>query len=357
MVVVVVWNRIPTQEIDKQDLPGVSVVIPARNEASNIEPLVESINSLVYPRQNLEVVIVDDASDDQTPQKLQEHTAQHPIIKWLTLNDPPFFGGSYKKRALTCGIETSQHPIIVTSDADCQFSPLWINHLAHAVKSNNLVMVSAPVVYNSSGPLASMLEMELACLVAVGAVSLHLGKPNMCNGANLAFTREAFFKVDGYQGFEHVVSGDDEFLLYKMNRQFPGRTGFIKNADAVVSTEPPKTWKELLHQRRRWGGKWKDHKSVSTRLLAFFVFFFHLIFATVLVMTLSGVYLWKLFMVQFLFKMLMEIWLITSVLSGFGKRIAWKWFLPMQLLYSFYVLLIGVAAQLRGFKWKNRQYQ
>ena len=67
--------------------------------------------------------------------------------------------------------------------------------------------------------------------------------------------------------------------------------------------------------------------------------------------------IYKLFVVQLLFKMLLEIWLTTSVLSGFGKKIAWKWFFLMQLLYSFYVLIVGLAAQFKGFNWKNRQYQ
>jgi len=352
------WTKIPVQVIkeDTDEPPGVSVIIPARNEESNIKQLVDSLNGLVYPRHKLEIVIVDDSSDDHTLLKLRQHVVEGSCIKWLALEESPFFQSSYKKRALTCGIEASKFPIIVTSDADCQFQPLWINSLVNAITSNNWIMVSAPVVYRKTGFLVSMLEIELACLVAVGAVSLQAGKPNMCNGANLAFTREAFVRVGGYQGFEHIASGDDEFLLYKMNLQFPGRIGFNKTIDSVVSTEPPVSFRELLNQRIRWGSKWKEHKSLTTKILPLLIFLFHLVFTVVFFMTLFGAYSWKVFIVQLLSKMLVEVWLLRSLFNFFGKTIKWKWFLLMQILYSFYVVLVGVVVQFYGFSWKNRRY-
>lgn len=351
------WAGIPAQtEKEIGEAPGVSVVIPARNEESNIDQLMASLNGLSYPNDKLELVIVDDASHDGTPQKLKYHAAQMPNVKLITLEDQPGFSGSYKKRALTCGIRAAKFPIIITSDADCQFNPAWIESLSNALISNDWILVSAPVAYRRTGPLAPLLEMELACLVAVGAVSLQAGRPNMCNGANLAFTREAFETVGGYRGFEHVPSGDDEFLLYKINQQFAGRVGFNKSQDALVLTEPPVSWGELINQRIRWGSKWKEHRSFTTRMLAMVIFFFHLSIAAVFILTIAGVYSWEIFIVQMLSKIIVEAWFLGSVLSFFGKRILWKWFFLMQLLYSFYAVLVGVVAQFKGFNWKNRQY-
>lgn len=339
------------------DLPGVSVVIPARNEADNIEKLINSLCRLNYPQHKLEVVIVDDASEDGTAKKLASHTADINYIKWFTLTEPADFSGSFKKRALTSGIEASKFPIIVTSDADCQFGPFWIHYLVNALESNNWVMISGPVVYESTSPFSSMLDIEQACLMAVGAVSISRGIPNMCNGANLAFTRNSFYKVGGYAGFEQVVSGDDEFLLYKIHGQYPGRVGFLKNINSKVSTNPPVSWRELLNQRRRWGGKWKKHLSFSTRMLAIFVFGFHLLFSIVLLMTIFTWYSWKILALQLAAKFLVEYFLAKSVLRFLGKRLVLSWFFLMQLLYSFYVMLVGIGGQFTGFNWKNRQYR
>ena len=100
--------------------------------------------------------------------------------------------------------------------------------LLSAMQKNNLVMATAPVVYFARNWRAPLLDIEFASLIAIGASSLCSGFPNMCNGANLAFTKDAFNQVNGYQGYENVVSGDDEFLLYKVFKRFPTRVRFCQ---------------------------------------------------------------------------------------------------------------------------------
>jgi cellulose synthase/poly-beta-1,6-N-acetylglucosamine synthase-like glycosyltransferase len=352
------WNKIPHLEVAENtlDATGVSIVIPVRNEQHNIEDLISSINSTLYPQQNLQIVIVDDASEDGTLARLRHLAASQSNLVYISLSDPPDFQGSYKKRALTKGIELAKFPIIVTTDADCRFQPNWINALVSCVQLNQWVMATGPVVYNSSKWFTPILNMELACLVAVGAVSLDYGAPNMCNGANLVFSKEKFLTIGGYSGFEQIVSGDDEFLLYKMNAQYPGRVGFVKSQQAVVETDPPISLTGLLDQRKRWASKWKAHKSISTQLLALLIFGFHLLFTTVIVLTLLGLYPWKLLLLQLVLKMIFEHLLVAPVLNFLGKRLRFQWFLFTQLVYSIYVVFIGIAAHLGSFNWKNRQY-
>ena len=322
------WNKIPHPEVSHNtlDATGVSIVVPVRNEQHNIEGLISSINSTVYPKQNVQIVIVDDASQDDTLAKLRHLAASQSNLVYISLSDPADFQGSFKKRALTKGIEEAEFPIIITTDADCRFQPKWIDALVSCCQVNQWAMATGPVVYTSNQWFTPILNMELACLVAVGAVSLDYGAPNMCNGANLVFSKKKFLTIGGYSGFEQVVSGDDEFLLYKMNAQYPGRIGFVKNKQAVVETDPPASLKSLVDQRKRWGSKWKAHKSLSTRLLALLVFGFHLLFTTVLILTLLGLYPWELLLVQLLLKMTFEYLLVATVLNFLGKRLRFQWF-------------------------------
>ncbi len=351
------WQRIPVQVSDGTNQhPGVSLVIPARNEAGNIEALIHSINNMQYPGEYLEIVIVDDASEDDTFSKVQRLASSQSNLVCLSLTDPHGFQGSFKKRALTEGIKAAKFPIVITTDADCRFDPLWINTLVSAIQTNNWKMATGPVVYTSDGWLAALLNMELACLVAVGAVSLDRGYPNMCNGANLSFCKEAFFRIGGYGGFEQVVSGDDEFLLYKMYSKYQDQVGFVKSKQAVVTTAPPQNLKALWEQRKRWGSKWSAHQSTTTRLVAIFIFGFHLSFTAVVLMSLLGFYPWNLLLIQWLLKILFELLVVVPVLNFLGKRRSIKWFFFMQVVYSIYVLFIGLAAQFGSFNWKNRQY-
>ncbi len=322
------WYNIPgnPETGDSNSLPGVTVVIPVRNEEKNIEALIRSLDALQYPKEKLEIILVNDASEDRTVELLQVNTVGKSNFKWFTLEEPVNFQGSYKKRALTAAIETAEFSMIVTTDADCQFHPEWLSSFIGAMQTNDLVMACGPVAYHQQGFLSPTLDIELASLVGVGAVSLHRGFPNMCNGANLAFFKEAFEQVEGYRGYEQVVSGDDEFLLYKIFNQYPHQVGFIKHNHSIVRTNPPDSWKEFVNQRIRWSGKWKAHKSKTTRALALYVFLFHLAFIASLVMTVLGWYSWQIFTAQLVVKIFMECLFVYPVLNFFGKRIGLPWF-------------------------------
>jgi cellulose synthase/poly-beta-1,6-N-acetylglucosamine synthase-like glycosyltransferase len=352
------WSGIPIARVDQpRHIPGISIVIALRNEEKNIERLIKSLKALTYPKDKLEVIMVDDASNDRTPELLHHYTDQDQCFKWSTLKEVADFNGSYKKRALTYGISQAKYEIIVTTDADCQFHTDWTTILANNIQEHHLVMATGPVLYQSTGWIEALLNIELASLVAIGAASLEKGYPNMCNGANLAFTKKGFYQVNGYKGYEQIVSGDDEFLLYKIHRRHPGRVRFIKHPNVVVKTAAPASWREFFNQRKRWSGKWKSHDSRSTRLLAVFVYLFHLAFVTVLVLCILGHYSLMVLLVQILLKLTMETLLVVPVLKFMGKRVAFQWYLMMQILYSTYVVVIGLTVHISGFAWKNRMYK
>ena len=353
------WRKIPfanSQVADPQP-PGVTIVIAVRNEQVHIKQLVESLKQLDYPDALLEVIIVNDHSEDHTKQLLELYTSNNPSFKLIDLDEISDFSGSYKKQALTKGIDQARHEIIVTTDGDCLFEPAWVSTLVKSLHTRQWEIATGPVIYHTDNWTSHLLNIELASLVAVGAVSLTKGHPNMCNGANMIFTKKAFQAVDGYKGFEQVISGDDEFLLYKIFKRYPAQAGFIKSSRAVVTTAPPKSLKQFLNQRKRWSGKWKRHKSVTTRLLAVFVFFFHLSFTSVLLLSLLGYYSWIAFLGQCIAKLVAELILVNSVLRFMDKRVSIKWYLVMQILYSIYVVLVALMVQFTGFTWKNRSYK
>ncbi len=345
------------QKVDDEKLPGVTIVIPVRNEEENIRPLVSSLLAIKYPKDKMEVIIVDDASTDRTATLLEQVIPESGPIIYKRLDEPSGFRGSFKKRALSFGIQLARFTTIITTDGDCLFEPEWVRSMVHTMTSGDLEFVSGPLTYHPDHRFINLLNIELSCLVAIGAVSIQTGRPNMCNGANLCFTKTAFDHVGGYQGFDHLASGDDEFLLYKINKQFPGRVGFVKDTRAIVKTRPPASLGEFFNQRKRWSGKWKEHKSLIPGILAFFVFCFHLLFITMLLGMIFGFVSWKIFVILTLLKFLSEYLLVNSVYRFLGKRLPLKWILFMQLLYSFYVVIVGVSVHFMGYNWKSRKYQ
>ena len=197
--------------------------------------------------------MVDDASNDRTPELLHHYTDQDQCFKWSTLKEVADFNGSYKKRALTYGISQAKYEIIVTTDADCQFHTDWTTILANNIQEHHLVMATGPVLYQSTGWIEALLNIELASLVAIGAASLEKGYPNMCNGANLAFTKKGFYQVNGYKGYEQIVSGDDD-----VEGQAGGKFhGFHKNTGSSGGTGKLCRTGSLERSRYARGWKWK----------------------------------------------------------------------------------------------------
>jgi cellulose synthase/poly-beta-1,6-N-acetylglucosamine synthase-like glycosyltransferase len=199
-------------------------------------------------------------------------------------------------------------------------------------------------------------NLEQMVLVGVGAASLKMGVPTMCNGANLAFRKNAFREVDGYVGNEDVPSGDDEFLMHKIfSRYGKNAVKYHFGSGSSVVTQPVMNTKEFVSQRKRWGSKWPYYKLKRTKLFSAFIFLFHfsqIYFLTGLFFGLNA----KLFLGFFLIRMLLELALLSRSSFLIGGRIKILPFLVMSVGYSFYVIVFGIFGTFGKYKWKSRKY-
>ena len=106
----------------RQSRPFVSVIVAARNEEHNIGRCLESMARLTWPRELLEVIIVNDRSDDATPAIVQDYAARFPFI--TLLHATPGTGHlAGKTNAVTQGIDASRGSILMMTDADCSVPP------------------------------------------------------------------------------------------------------------------------------------------------------------------------------------------------------------------------------------------
>ena len=77
----------------------------------------------------------------------------------------------------------------------------------------------------------------------------------MCNGANLAYQKDVFFEVGGFEGIDQVASGDDMLLMHKIQTRYPNEIMFLKSKDVIVTTRAAESLKEFINQRIRWASK------------------------------------------------------------------------------------------------------
>jgi poly-beta-1,6-N-acetyl-D-glucosamine synthase len=353
------WIRLGERGKGETEREGlkVSIVVAVRNEEKNINKLLEDLAKQQIDFDQFEVIIVDDASEDQTLSVVQEFKKHSPYALHLfSLKIDENVHLPAKKKALGLGIEKASGEVIITTDGDCRVGRCWISSVLGVFEQKNVVMVSGPVTfYREDGFFEKLQTIEFASLIGTGAASLYLNKPNMCNGANLAFLKQVYKEVGGYQGNEHIASGDDEFLLHKVCKQYAGRVHFHKDQKAIVYTRAQSSFSEFYAQRKRWGSKWRFHTGIKSKLLAFFIFFYHfsLILAGVLVM--SGQYPFEVFLIQIFSKLAVEFVFLRSIMQFLGKVLSFYRFLFLQAVYSLYVVVFGLVANFGSTYWKGRK--
>ena len=254
---------------------------------------------------------------------------------------------SPKKRAIQKSIEISSGELIVTTDGDCRVSENWLVAIEQNFKTTNAKLVSSPVSFINEESLWNSAQIiEFASLIGSGACAMYLKQPNMCNGANIAYTREVFEEVGGFSGNEHLASGDDEFLMHKIAQKYPDKVVFNHDKDAIVLTNAQPDWKHFYQQRRRWASKWKYYKDWKVSALAIFIFIVNL-----------GV-IWSLFTLNYtnlLLKFLFEFVFLSLIIRFLGHRDKIKYIPIIQLFYPFYVVFFGLIAQGKGYRWKGRK--
>ena len=331
--------------------PRISVVVAVRNEEENIQTLLHNLSAIIYPVGKLEVIIVNDHSTDATMEKAKSLIGHLSTARLLDLPE----GREGKKEALSFGIEAAQFEIIATTDADCQFSKNWLTCLSLYFEQDETKMLVGAVKLIAAPSFLSRLQLtEFASLVGSTAAAIGLRHPIMCSGANLAFQKSAFNEVQGYSGNFQIASGDDEFLMRKINRRYPGGIKFLNYYEAVVSSHAQKSIQDFIHQRLRWAGKWKHNTDSMTQLLAVFIFVSHLAFAGLVIKNFFGP---DATLGLVIAKFFLEGVFIFWVGRFLDRRFDILAFLILQIIYPVYVITIGVFSLFSPYRWKNRNYK
>jgi cellulose synthase/poly-beta-1,6-N-acetylglucosamine synthase-like glycosyltransferase len=338
----------------------ISVVIVVRNEADNIVRLLEDLDRQSYPAPLFEVIIADDGSTDETFGLVEQYRnrARYALNIFSLPADSTTL--SPKKKGITEAIARARGELIVHTDGDCRVSASWLKLLENAYRSQQACLISGAVTFTEESTLLEKMQtIEFASLSGSGACALSWGFPTMCNGANLAYPKAVFEAVGGFSGIDHLASGDDELLMHKIARRYPGRLFFLKHPDSVVHTRAQATLGALYQQRKRWASKWDAYQDPKISMLAVFVFLSNAGLLLAAALTVLGWYPFSAFILQALVKLLVEFLPLSCFIAYLQTpALAFRRILliPLvQVVYPFYVSFFGLAAQRKGFEWKGRK--
>ncbi len=354
------WNKLPQFALSEKEASVlISVIIAARNEEKNIPQLLQSLQDQQYPKSLYEVIIIDDHSTDSTWTLLQEHSFADLPLKSLQLQDHIEENrviASYKKKAIETGIHAAAGQLIVTTDADCRFDPRWLQTIAAFYQSHEAKFIAAPVTfYNQSSLLSVFQSLDFLTLQGITAASVYKRFHSMCNGANLAYEKAAFYEVNGFNDIDAIASGDDMLLMHKIFKQYPDKVYYLKNRHAIVTTEPAASWKQFFHQRIRWASKADKYDDKRIFWVLLLVYLLNVCF---LVGAIAA--FWKsiwgfLVLLLLLAKVLIEFPFVNSVAIFFGQQKLMKYFPFLQPLHIGYTIIAGWLGKFGHYDWKGRR--
>ncbi len=330
----------------------VSVLIAARNEEEKIGKTINDILAQNYPKHLLQVIVVDDHSDDRTSEIILSYADRG--VELIKLNeDQPI--NSYKKKAITEAIKTSKGDLIVTTDADCRMAPDWLNTVVAYYEQHDFKLISSPVAYfEEKNFFEEMQTLEFLYLIGLGASTIGNKMPSTCNGANLAYRKDIFFELNGFQGIDDLASGDDELFLHKVASRYPDGIGFCKSRDAIVYTHAKPTLSEFIQQRKRWASKSTRYKNKSVVALGVSIWFFNLfILATALLGFYNPAY-WILAGSALLCKFMVELLFLIPMCNFVQRRNLLLYQPILTIIHILYFVYIGIAGNSGKYIWKGR---
>jgi len=354
------WNQVPEFTAgDLVDEQFISVVIPVRNEGSNIPALFESLKQQSYPPSRFELVIVDDYSTDRSWEIIQALSKELLNIRPISLSSEhgrtePI--RAHKKFAIEKGIEQAKGELIVTTDADCVFDPDWLLYIASFYRVTKAKFIAAPVTIRSNRSFLSIFQsLDFLTLQGITGASVYKRFHTMCNGANLAYEKAAFYEVNGFSGVDNIASGDDMLLMYKIYKQHPESVFYLKSRRAVVTTIPVSNWRDFLNQRIRWASKATHYDDKKIFWILLLVYCTNLCFLILAIASLWKATWFFLFVLFLIVKILVEFPFVNAAAIFFGETRLMRYFPLMQPFHILYTIVAGWFGKFGTYEWKGRR--
>jgi cellulose synthase/poly-beta-1,6-N-acetylglucosamine synthase-like glycosyltransferase len=224
--------------------PKISVIIPAYNEEKCIEQCIESVLRADYPKEKLEIIVIDDGSEDGTYEKAKKYEKEG-VRVYRKKN-------SGKADTLNFGIKLAKGGIIAPLDADSYIMPYSIRRMLAHFDENTMAVASAVKVRGARNLLEEIQRIEYLFALFSRTLAKFFDGIQVTPGPFSMFRKEVFEKIGGFDTKSLVEDQEIALRMQKHNYRISC------SIDTDVYTEIPGTFRALMKQRTRWqrGGFW-----------------------------------------------------------------------------------------------------
>ena len=240
----VLIDKEPNTKIRKiKKYPIISIVIPAYNEEKNIITTLTSLMKLTYPKNRLEIIVVNDGSKDNTKNLVEEFIVKNKGFNIKLINKKNEGKGS----ALNAGLAISKGKFFICLDADSIVAKDALQKiLPHFTSESIAVVLPLLKVEKPKNMWQKMQWLEYIVNMFYKKLMSRLNCVHVAPGPFSVYRKHILKKVGGFD--ENNLTEDLEITLRLQSKNYR----IVQLLDAEVFTIAPKTFKELYKQRNRW---------------------------------------------------------------------------------------------------------
>ena len=269
-------------------LPGLTIVVCARNEEDNLFKNLPEVLNQNYPE--FEVIVVNDQSIDESKHILQAYQKQYKNLRVVQLekNKHRKFG---KKMPLTIGIKGATYKYMVMIDADCYPSGKnWLRTLVSNYTEGKEIVIGVGPYETEKGFLNKLIRFDTTNIAITYLSFARFGLPYMAVGRNLSYTKAKFFEVDGFKNHYHIQSGDDD--LFMKDAATKNNVAIEMDPESFVFSIPKKTWSDWVKQKQRHFTTAPSYRLINKLFLGIFPASMFLMLITFLILLFSFKWWW-----------------------------------------------------------------
>lgn len=339
--------------------PYISLIIVFRNEEKNLPFLFQSLINQDYPQRHLEIIFVDDSSEDNSLDLVNEFKIKNTLLSIRVFKLAEELPGAFgKKMALLLAFNKAKGDYFVLTDADCRFDTNFLKSRLRLFETEKIKLISAMVLIDNCKSIFSKTQaLENLSLMATTAATTAGGIPVLSNGANLAFERNAWLELNENAMLNHEISGDDVFLLHSFKKHFgTNAIAFDFAKESSVYTYAQDSVIAFFNQRIRWVSKSKSYKDAWIILISILVLLCNINLLIAGFASFFSSYYFYLFVFLFSTKFFIDFIVLYTASKLYNQTKLLFLYPVMQIFYPLFIVLSVIFGSIMPYRWKGRKY-
>lgn len=321
-----------------------SIVIAFKNEEKNLEGLFSSLKNQDYPRENFEIILVDDSSTDKSYQIAAELSKSLPNCRVIIAAEKRY---PRKRGALDLGIKEAKNQFILITDADCIPEPNWIKgYSIKFIEGYDLLFGLAPFFQSSSFVNnISCFENLRSSLLTFSSANMSM--PYSAAARNIGFRKECFYRIGGFGNTLLTPSGDDDLLIREAVKNNL-KIGVVDFKGSSVFSFTKNSLRDYLNQKGRHVQTSFHYLFIHKALLSIWhISNLVIVFSTALIF-LNLAYLLPIFI-----KLLSDVFCVIRIQKSFKYKFRLDQIIIHQVLYEIFLTVNFLSSLRKNIAWKS----